>query len=1135
MSTTSQTSRTGRQLLKALRTSVARFYPCDFHIHSPGSYDVCQSGRLEQLPDDLRSVVQSAAAAAGFSLPLTHNPPEAAAFDEAMATPDVVNAFLAQIVKRRNTIVSEEGLSDTDNWCIVGITDHNSSHFACALAEAAWNTRATNHVIVCPGIELDVSFDVPGLPSKCQVHLLCLFAPSTGPSDIRLAIHDSRPPGTPTWTMGHPLAVADLASFIASLRCHERYPAFCIAAHVWSKKGVQNEPSKMTLAHLDAEIARLQGELSRANQDGSAMDARDIQGRLDSIKDSRQNTDSIHLDVLRMIGMCGFDALQVRDQSQETHYRRLHRFREQHGRGVPIVCSDAHTPIATFQSGSGIPFAKMSPAVLSSGSAQEVFAEIRDRVLRFGETRTTYASPGAVTHWIEGIEIVRDALDASGFWNVVGSGTGTADAFTLELSRNLNCFVGGRGSGKSAGIEAIAFLADAERFTQEGRERDADDWYLRAKATLAGCRVRLVWKSTAEDGIGSLPKKALIVSRYFDPLGKHPPVDRRDADDNAIVDSSIGLPRVRILRVHEIEETAREDNLRCLFDDLCGPRIVDLTTQVEAIRTQLISQRAEIMGVVAELAELTADSSPLRQYGVRKVQFDLVNRPELQSRFQDVDRAAESAQLVASTFTTWETLNLETSLANLTNEAEEFFQTSFDGIPQTEAGVAEHHLALANLLSSGVADDVQAPGNGGPATPSAKDPVLNALRAAQNSANSFTAVLAKVKSDTDQIHLEKTNALAKEGIPTGSSERAAKKRAFDEAKTDLGKYETLIAQLKDLLLTRQTLHQQLVDICKQRTQLRETKAADISAQLACDLDSSVLQIQLHGKPMQDQREFESWLSRNVGPAFPKYRTQRLKALLESGVMPAVLRELLLDDGAPDVAVLRNSHQRAEDGKIDKEAALLIFARCRGRQKVALDEAENWSDEFRLTLPDTVRDGVVTFPTIGESAESCIERVLELDEVVLNDSAEVRLNDRPADRESEPRPLDELSPGQRCSAILPILLLSGDYPLIIDQPEENLDNRLIRQVIVNILASMKLSRQVIIATHNPNLPVLGDAEQCVVLQARGRNLSEVVATGNLDSPNIAKYITDIMEGGREAFQYRQSIYQNHWKGPIDTNA
>jgi predicted ATPase len=162
----------------------------------------------------------------------------------------------------------------------------------------------------------------------------------------------------------------------------------------------------------------------------------------------------------------------------------------------------------------------------------------------------------------------------------------------------------------------------------------------------------------------------------------------------------------------------------------------------------------------------------------------------------------------------------------------------------------------------------------------------------------------------------------------------------------------------------------------------------------------------------------------------------------------------------------------------------------------------------------------------------IDAVLQLDELVLNDLPEIRLNDRPSDPASACRPLSELSPGQRCSAILPVLLLSGDTPLIIDQPEENLDNRLIRQVIVNILASMKLRRQVIVATHNPNLPVLGDAEQCVVLQASGRDEATVLATGVLDSPQVASFITEIMEGGREAFQYRQSVYQAHWNSVID---
>lgn len=1130
MTTPATNIRTGRQLLKAIRTSVARFYPCDLHVHSPGSYDVCQVGRLEQLPEDFRQKVVEAATAAGFTLPLPREPTDPAAFDEAMATPELVTSFLREIVLRRDSIAQEEGLSESDNWCVVGITDHNTSHFACALAKEAWTTRTTNRVVVCPGIELDISFDVPGIPTKCQVHVLCHFAPLTQPSDIRIAINDARPQGTVTWTMGRPIEITDPAHFIDSLRNHHTYPAFCIAAHVWSKKGVQNEPSKMILAHFDAEIARLEGELSRASADGSTMDVSEIANRLESVKQQREDGDSIHLDVLRTIGMCGFDALQVRDQTHETHYRRLHRFRENQGRGVPIVCSDAHTTKRVFQCASGIPFAKISASTLSSGSPQDLFVEVRDRVLRFGETRTTYASPGAVTHWIEGIEIVRDAQDASGFWNHSAGEASAEEPFTLELSRNLNCFVGGRGSGKSAGIEAVAFLADAQRFTIEGRSRDPGDWYLRAKATLAGCRIRLIWKSTAEDGIGSLPKKALIASRYFDPQGAHQAVEMRDADDNAIVDSTLNLPRVRILRVHEIEETARAENLRKLFDDLCGPRIDELTANIEKLRSDIKEQRGEIMAVVSVLAELTVDASPLRQYAIRKLQFDGVNKPELQARYQEVDKAAEATQIATKTVTAWNELEVDSTLESLSRETEDFFHTSLAALPKSGDHIAAHHAPLERLLTSrpddGQSTEVTTD------TQVTKDHVIASLRAAQNSAKEFSVKLSDVNSSAQAAYVEKTDALAKEGIPAGSSERAAKKRAFDEAKTDLEKYEIAFLQLTTLLEDREKLHSQLVDACRERTQLRENRAADISSQLERDLDPAVLQIQLRAKAMLDQSELEKWLSHNVIPAIQRFKPQRLKALLQSGVMPAVLRELLLDEGDPDVTILKNAHQRAEDGKIDEETAIQIFARCRGRRRVMLDESDTWDDEFRLSLPESIRDGVVTFPSVAESEDSCIERILELDEVVLNDSAEVRLNDRPSDPESEPRPLDELSPGQRCSAILPILLLSGDYPLIFDQPEENLDNRLIRQVIVNILASMKLSRQVIIATHNPNLPVLGDAEQCVVLQARGRDLSEVVATGNLDSPDVARFITDIMEGGREAFQYRQSIYQHHWKGPVE---
>jgi len=155
----------------------------------------------------------------------------------------------------------------------------------------------------------------------------------------------------------------------------------------------------------------------------------------------------------------------------------------------------------------------------------------------------------------------------------------------------------------------------------------------------------------------------------------------------------------------------------------------------------------------------------------------------------------------------------------------------------------------------------------------------------------------------------------------------------------------------------------------------------------------------------------------------------------------------------------------------------------------------------------------------------------LDEITFDDIPVIRSNDRPLDPKSKLQPVEKLSPGQRCSAILPILLLTGTTPLIIDQPEDNMDNRHIRQVIVNILSSIKLRRQVIVATHNPNIPVLGDVEQAIILQGIGDRECEVKSLGDLDSGHVVHHLTEVMEGGREAFQYRQSIYQIHWPGAV----
>lgn len=125
-----------------------------------------------------------------------------------------------------------------------------------------------------------------------------------------------------------------------------------------------------------------------------------------------------------------------------------------------------------------------------------------------------------------------------------------------------------------------------------------------------------------------------------------------------------------------------------------------------------------------------------------------------------------------------------------------------------------------------------------------------------------------------------------------------------------------------------------------------------------------------------------------------------------------------------------------------------------------------------------------------------------------------------------RPLKEHSLGQRASAlILFILTLKENDVIIIDQPEDDLDNQTIYTDVITELRKLKNHTQFIFATHNPNIPVLGDCEQTICCSYN----NGIIATseGSIDDPVIQKRIVDIMEGGEEAFNQRKMIYEL-WK-------
>jgi len=123
-------------------------------------------------------------------------------------------------------------------------------------------------------------------------------------------------------------------------------------------------------------------------------------------------------------------------------------------------------------------------------------------------------------------------------------------------------------------------------------------------------------------------------------------------------------------------------------------------------------------------------------------------------------------------------------------------------------------------------------------------------------------------------------------------------------------------------------------------------------------------------------------------------------------------------------------------------------------------------------------------------------------------------------------LHQLSPGERGTLLLVFYLLidKDDIPLVIDQPEENLDNQTVYELLVPCMKEAKQRRQVFIVTHNPNLAVVCDAEQVICADLdKKQNYRMDYLSGAIENPTINKAIVDILEGTMPAFDNRDSKY------------
>lgn len=203
----------------------------------------------------------------------------------------------------------------------------------------------------------------------------------------------------------------------------------------------------------------------------------------------------------------------------------------------------------------------------------------------------------------------------------------------------------------------------------------------------------------------------------------------------------------------------------------------------------------------------------------------------------------------------------------------------------------------------------------------------------------------------------------------------------------------------------------------------------------------------------------------------------------------------------------------------------------GERRLAwIDDADTLSpsrlaQSIRLGKTDLQLNWGLT-PLVAEALTTLPpSRLMELEELELAHRVAISLNVSHDGTEPVFRPLDKLSTGQQCTAILHMLLLENVDPLIMDQPEDNLDNAFIAERIVAELRSAKTHRQFLFATHNANIPVFGDAEWIGVFTAtESQGSVGFDAQGSIDVPVIRDQVASILEGGRDAFIQRKEKYE-----------
>jgi energy-coupling factor transporter ATP-binding protein EcfA2 len=226
----------------------------------------------------------------------------------------------------------------------------------------------------------------------------------------------------------------------------------------------------------------------------------------------------------------------------------------------------------------------------------------------------------------------------------------------------------------------------------------------------------------------------------------------------------------------------------------------------------------------------------------------------------------------------------------------------------------------------------------------------------------------------------------------------------------------------------------------------------------------------------------------------------------------------------DTILLTLNSDTASSGYAYKLSCILSGSRIRGQEDVAIAIARSFPPAKLIDIIEAGEAQIladVLDRDLGPMTRVVAHLADHPDLYTLESDPPAAVLDITMFQDGHPKPVESLSKGQKATALLPLILRPLPYPLIFDQPEDDLDNSFIYRSMVKAIHDLKLKRQLIFVTHNANIPVLGAADRVIVMSMKSPQTAGIPKVGSVDDQK--KDILDLLEGGEKAFLEREVKY------------